>query len=195
MLQKNGDKKLMFKRIVTDGTQTGWVNEKINNNKSKWITYNKESGTSQVDLKLQLKCVGCKIDVEKKKPMLDISEETKIRKRSRRSLKCTLNLNGGCCLDNFVVRFADFMGPHANNIIVPKSIDIRQCRGYCSHGTISKAHGAILRAAQSKSASSEDSRLCCVPQRYKPFPILISNGNEITRKIINDVAVSECGCV
>ena len=172
--------------------KSGWVNIKINDI-YKWITSTVD-GHLKVELLLQLTCTHCSILLDGPNlPMLDISDEMMIKKRKRRSLKCSAR-EGECCLDSFYVEFKDFMGDFAKLIIWPEGEDIGHCRGSCEMGNpISREHAAILKAAKSK--MSEDMQLCCVPQKFKSFSVLVYNRKvELIKKDIFDLVVAECGC-
>lgn len=113
--------------------------------------------------------------------------------------RCTPN-STGCCLDDLVINLKDIVGKLADQIILPKTVNIGVCRGSCnSPHEILNTHSAMLNAAAITSSNRNNrkvrKKLCCVPQNYEPLSVLMYNGKQhIVMRTIEDMAVRDCGC-
>lgn len=188
--QKRKTKTLIAKTFIQH-PKIGWHRVGLNDI-TKWTT-SSNRGYLQVDLLLQISCVQSSVSLDGETlPYLDLSEETILKRRIRRSAKCTSRATT-CCLDTFEIEFQKYVGDLAQAIILPKSVNVGQCRGTCNQPhTASDAHSGIVQSTKIK---KPDVNLCCVPHKYKSFATLIYNGtDEIVIRNINDMVVSECGC-
>lgn len=112
------------------------------------------------------------------------------------------DVNTPCQLkDGLTVKFSEVGGGY-EHIILPKSLDIKQCVGECPHllhhlhNPSEHAEVRNLLAFREGSASADVLTASCVATSFKPQPILINNplSKMVSYKSYNKLVASTCGC-
>lgn len=196
-------KKLLFDEGV-NLNQSGWLNLRIQNPAGAWFQ-RQSDGKSEFDVTLQVTCIHCQIRLDDDNlPVLGLStyEEAGSRAgdagivRQRRSMKCSNKGFHECCLDSFYVPFNEILGKMSRSLIIPDGLNIGQCHGGCDGGhVLAHEYAALIHKTNRKSRAYNS--LCCVPVRYRPTNVILSDTEEgsIYMKQINELVVTECGCV
>ena len=147
-----------------------------------------------VDSLVQLSCVGCELSTQHL-PYIGLGIETKVRVRTRRDAACKPGAEA-CCIDDLYINITDIVHETPNLIVMPKKYNVRMCRGTCDNvHSASDIRGGLVNAA-SIAKKDEHMMLCCAPTKYESLSTLVSvDHNDVSERIIEDIIVTECGCV
>ncbi len=142
-------------------------------------------------------------EIIKKEKMASEEEDeaTILDARNRRSAS-----NQICQAEDFYISFVDL---RLDYVLVPLGYNAKQCRGSCSHSTLSQPknsnlgnnHAKIMASAKILSQikpeiqfDSEPKEPCCVPEKYKSMTVIIPKGEGIELLVYPHMIVESCKC-
>lgn len=112
-----------------------------------------------------------------------------------------------CRLEDFHINFNDLQ---LNYVLLPQQYNAKQCRGSCSHTTLSLSSNSYLATNHAKLLASADvlSRIdpnlfphqdpkppCCVPSKYSAQSLVISSDDKSLKYVLYPhMIVEECRC-
>ena len=112
--------------------------------------------------------------------------------------------NHQCSMENFYVNFNDLQ---LHYVLAPSAYNAKQCRGSCSHSTVSinshlaNNHAKIMASAKKLSEIRSDIQFlnapkgpCCVPTKYSSLTLVIPKGQSIEYVVYPHMIVEECRC-
>ena len=102
-----------------------------------------------------------------------------------------------CHLASHIIDFHDFHDLGEVSIVLPKSVDVGMCVGYCpeKEGPHSSnlTYYSLLRWLEDR--GGEMSTSCCVPVKFKGITVFSVDYNGSTYiHILENAAVAKCGC-
>ena len=128
----------------------------------------------------------------------DVEGDSSEGVRQRRSA------DSACQVSDFQVKFADL---DLDYILVPTSYNARQCKGSCSHRTVSKNgylannHAKLLASASLLAESKPElfrvqpEAPCCVPSQYASMTVIVQRpGGSLKYVMYSHMVVKECRC-
>ncbi|XP_022784846.1 bone morphogenetic protein 2-A-like isoform X2 [Stylophora pistillata] len=83
-----------------------------------------------------------------------------------------------------------------DGIVAPMRFNAFKCVGKCKSGkpTNYSLMMAILNS-KNEGYSTDGSRSCCVPIKWRPFSFLILHNDEVLLRKFDNMIVQECGCI
>jgi len=148
----------------------------------------------RIDLLMELVCVDCLVNM-RQLPYIGLGIESEVKQRTRRDTACKPGVDA-CCIDDLHVNITDIVHQTPSILVMPKTYNVGMCRGTCENvHSASDIRGGLVNAA-SIAKKGQQMMLCCAPTKYESLSTLVSiDGSDVSERIIEDIIVTECGCV
>jgi len=122
------------------------------------------------------------------------SDRQELRSRRTTLPTNTQGTNGSCVVVPMIVDLTKIFG---DSIVEPKILDVSNCQGSCDllgNGVAFSNHATIIQRFKLLNGGESPRDVSCVPTKYVPQKLIISQENYYVLTEFQEMIVTECGC-